>query len=215
MVVFDTPQESITLRFDPHAGAGHSHPASVTPEQMRRVLKGIYVRHRDAIGLGGPLGGEAMPAFTASEIETLAPFLSEALKKASSADLAAFYLTTADARLGRLVTSGGVFVRDGLMTVVVANFRTPPSSGPYEGTAYELDNRDAPLMPIARYRFTVSFSPNEALAPTQEWQRRYVDPAKMVVIDLRRLAPGSEPTASTRGDRRSDLSTPPSHLGDR
>ena len=127
IVLFDTPQESITLRFDPDAGSGHSHPATVTPEQMRQVLAGIYVTNRDSLGLGALLGKNgATPAFLASEIDTLAPFLSEALRKASAVDLAAFYLTIADPKWGRVVTSGGVFVREGLMTVIVANFRTPP-----------------------------------------------------------------------------------------
>ena len=198
VVIFDTPQQSITLRFDPNAGSGHSHPASVTPEQMRQVLTGIHVTNRDSLGLGGLLGKNgSTPAFLASEIDTLAPFLSEALRKASTGDLAAFYLTAADPKWGRVVTSGGVFVREGLMTVIVANFRTPPSSAPYEATAYEMDNRDVPLMPIARYKFTISFEPEDALAPKQALQRRYVDPAKMVVIDLHRLsANNAEPTST-------------------
>ena len=188
IVVYDTPQESVTVRFDPYAGAGHSHPATVTPEQMRQVLAGVHVTNRDGFGLGGLLGKSgATPAFFSSEIDTLAPFLSEALRKASTGDLAAFYLTSADPKWGRVVTSGGVFVREGLMTVILANFRTPPSSAPYEATAYEMDNRDAPLVPIARYKFTISFAPEDALAPKEAWHRRYVDPAKMIVVDLHRL----------------------------
>lgn len=197
IVVYDTPQESVTLRFDPYAGSGHSHPATVTPHRMSQILKGLSVSKRDTLGLGGLLGGrESAPAFTPSEIATLATFLSEALRKASASDLATFYLVSVDPTLGRLVTSGGVFVRDGLMTVIVANFLTPPSSGAYEATAYEIDNRDTPLMPIARYRFKVDFSPGEALAPKQESERRYVDPAKMVVIDLSRLSVNDTPPAA-------------------
>jgi hypothetical protein len=198
VVIFDTPQQSITVRFDPNAGSGHSHPASVPPEQMRQVLIGVHVTNRDGLGLGGLLGKNgSTPAFLTSEIDALAPFLSEALRKASTGDLAAFYLTSADPKWGRVVTSGGVFVREGLMTVIVANFRTPSSSAPYEATAYEMDNRDAPLMPIARYKFTVSFSPEDASVPKQALQRRYVDPAKMVVVDLHRLsAINAKPTST-------------------
>ena len=198
VVILDTPQQSVTLRFDPNAGLGHSHPVSLPPEQMRQVLAGIYVMNRDSLGLGGLLGKNgATPAFFASEIDALAPFLSEALRKASVSDLVAFYMTTADPKWERVITSGGLFVREGLMTVIVANFRTPPSSAPYEATAYEMDNRDAPLMPIARYKFTISFAPEDAVAPKQVLQRGYVDPAKIVVIDLHRLSANNAKPAST------------------
>ena len=41
VVIFDTPQQSITLRFDPNAGSGHSHPASVTPSKCVKCLPGF------------------------------------------------------------------------------------------------------------------------------------------------------------------------------
>ena len=108
--------------------------------------------------------------------------------------MAAFYLVMSDQTLGKLVTSGGLFVRQHCAFVILANFRTPPSAGPYEGTAYELDAKNDPLFSIARYRFTVGFNPEEAALPRS--QRRecddygYLDPLKMVVVDLRKLRNG-------------------------
>lgn len=193
IIIYETPREVVSVRFDARAGTGHDHPASVDATQLAVILQALRVTPRDTWGLGGLFGkGETAPAFTPSEAELLAPHLSGALQKASPRDVATFYLLSADSRLGKLVTSGGLFVRRGHLYVILANFRTPPSAGPYEGMAYELDNRDEPLQPIARYRFTVSFAIREAELQTPEVRRTgeyqgYVDEMKVVIIDLGRV----------------------------
>jgi hypothetical protein len=192
IVIHEDRRDAIRLTFDPEAGTGHSHPFSIGPEQMARVLRGLWVTKRDVLGAGGLFREEeTTPAFSASEIAMLAPFLSVALKKASPRDLVTFYLTRADATSARLVTSGGLFVRNDRLSVILANFHTSPSSGQYEDPK-ELDTRDDPLLPIARYRFAVGFGPPEAWIPNTEARakdryRRYPDESKLAVIDLQRL----------------------------
>lgn len=192
IVIYEDKRDSIRLKFDPKAGTGHSHPYPLTPEQMAAVLRGVRVSSRDTIVGFGLLDREGGPAFSGSEIALLAQPLSEGLRKASPKDVVTFYLTMGDPRLGTLITSGGVFVRNTHLYLILANFRTPPSSGPFEGMAYELDNRDEPLSPIARHTFTMGFSPPHlripnAKAKEQDGYGGYLDESKLVVLDLPRL----------------------------
>ncbi|MGH7209549.1 MAG: hypothetical protein ACREIL_09220 [Nitrospiraceae bacterium] len=193
IVIYEDRLDSIWLKFDPEAGTGHDHPALLTPEQVAMILRGVRVRHRDIVGGFGLFAdNEGAPAFSAPEITRVAPYLSQALKKASPKDMVTLYLTTVDPTLGKLVTSGGLFVRKDRLYFILANARTSPSSVQYENT-YELDTRDEPLLPIARYKFTVGFTPDSARIPNaqlrgQKEYKRYIDESKLLVIDLKRLA---------------------------
>lgn len=192
IVIYEDKRASIRLKFDPKAGSGHSHPYSLTPDEMATILRGVRVISRDTIIGFGLLEREGGPAFSGPEIALLAPYLSEGLRKASPKDVVTFYLTTGDPRIGTLITSGGIFVRNAHLYMILANFRTPPSSGPFEGMAFELNNRDEPLSPIARYTFTIGFSPPEVRIPNakakgQDGYEGYLDESKLVVLDLPRL----------------------------
>lgn len=196
IVIHEDARDSVWLMFDPGAKPGHSHPASVTPEQMFKVLSGVRIRGRDVIvGFGAFADKDGAPAFAPGEIVRLAPYLSEALSKASPKDMATFYLIVPDPNQGSLITSGGLYVRDQRMYFILANARTSPSSIQYENT-YEIDTRGRPLLPIARYKFTVGFTPHEALVPKSQARRTegyegYVDESKVLVIDLQRLFAGA------------------------
>lgn len=194
--IYEDKHDSIWLMFDPEAGAGHSHPASVTPEQLATVLRGVRVKGRDVIGGFGLFEeGDSAPVFSLTDLTRLAPFLSQALKKASPKDMVTFYLTVRDPDRGRFVTSGGLFIRNGRMYFILANARTSPSSVQYENT-YEIDTRDQPLLPIARYKFIVGFTPREAWIPNAQAKKQdsyegYVDESKLLVIDMKRLSEGN------------------------
>jgi hypothetical protein len=195
-VIYESPRLAVTVRADPQAGRGHDHPATISTEVMAKILKGIRITKRDPLGVGGLLSDEeARPAFSPSEIAGLVPHLIEGLSKALPKDLVTFYLSTTEPGLGKVVTSGGLFVESGRLYLILVNARTPPSAGPFEGTAYELDSRDDPLFSIARYRFAVAFMPSEAMISHAQIGEgihdRYVDPAKLVVIDLARLTVSS------------------------
>jgi hypothetical protein len=192
IVIHEGRQETVWLQFDPRAGAGHSHPFSMTPEQMTTVLKGLRVKNRDVIGGFGLLSDkDGSPALSSREVMAVAPHLSHALRKASPRDIATFYLVAHDQGRGPLITSGGVFVRNGHLYVILANVRTSPNSTQYENT-YEVNLKDQPLLPIARFKFTVGFTPVEARLPGEATRSAdgypdYLDDSKLVVIDLARL----------------------------
>jgi hypothetical protein len=196
IVIHQSPRESVRLMFDPRSGGGHSHPVTLTLEQMTALLKGLRVKDRDVVGGFGLLAErEGAPALSSAEVAALAPHLIAALKKASPRDIATFYVVGFESGRGRTVTSGGVFVRDGRFYVLLANDRTTPGSVQYENT-HEIDTSDQPLLPIARFKFTVGFSPPEARIPNDlarkldGYDPAYLDGSKQVVIDLAKLPAG-------------------------
>lgn len=194
IVIYEDKLDSVWLMFDPRAsGAGHSHPVTIPPDRMAAILEGVRVADRSQIiGTVNRDETEWSPAFTPIQIRNLAPRLSEALRKASPKDLATFYLSIPDKDHGKVVTSGGAFVRDGRLYFRLANYRTMPSAKIYE-TTYEIDTRDSPLLPTARFQFALGFHPKEAWIPNDvlrgkdgyEW---YMDESKQVIIDLARLS---------------------------
>ena len=201
IIIHETDREVVSVSFDPKAREGHSHPATLAVAQIAEVLRGVRVTKRDPLGFSAFGGGDAVAALTPPEIISLAPHLSEAFRKASPKDLVTFYFVTADRVQGRLITSGGMFVRGGRLYLILANAHMPLSSGPYEGTAYEMDNRDAPLQPLGRYKFTTGFVPAHAVIPHAELRgteghRPYANEANVVVLDLARLFPESKPAAT-------------------
>jgi hypothetical protein len=199
IVIYEDKRDYVWLKFDPLAGRGHSHPYEIAAEQMTRILSGVYVQKRDTAAGFNLLFGDkdGAPAFSATQVKLLAPLLATALRKASPRDMAAFYLTAYEKDQGRLITSGGLFVREGRLYFILANAHTTPSSVQYENT-YELDLRDEPLLPMARMKFIVGFKPKQAWIPNGELRGHarydgYEDAAKLVVVDLQKLFAPSSP----------------------
>lgn len=196
--IYDTPLTGVWLTTDARAQDGHHHPYRLTESEMARVLQGVQVEERDTITGIGLLGSrDGRPAFTKSEIDRLAPHLSEALRKASPTDMASFYMVVSDDNRKRAVTSGGLFVdRQRRLHVMLANWRSIASGGQDYTIAMEVDTRDQPLLPISPHRFRVGYQPADAWIRDGEETRAtafraynsvYTDPAKSVVIDLTRV----------------------------
>lgn len=53
IVIYADRWDSIWLKYDPAAGTGHSHPVSIAPEHMAKVLRGVRVTDRDVMGGAG------------------------------------------------------------------------------------------------------------------------------------------------------------------
>ncbi len=213
IVIHQEPSQAIWLKFDPRSGEGHSHPATITPEQMTVVLRGVRARARDIVGGFGHFAGqEAAPAFLPMDIPDLATRLSLALGKASPKDIVTFYLTRNDVTRGQVITSGGLFVRGRYLMLILANAHTSPYGVQYENTS-SIDTSDQPLLPISRFKFTAEFSPPDARIPNAQVQGKekyegYVDDSKLLVLDLSRLSAGvdmqdrslpSRPTGASSG----------------
>lgn len=186
---YQDPITSIRLYVDEHAGAGHSHPAQVLPEQMARALSGIRVVPRSgyisSLITGQP---QANPAFSSNEIHILAPRLSRALADATPQEVVTFYRRFTDASVGLAITSGGMFVEGSHLFVILANNRNLPTEGMNQNMVTDFDPIDSPLIPISRTSFRVEFTPATAIVPTgqrQSWP--YIDEGRILAIDLQQL----------------------------
>ena len=192
IVIHEDKPLSVWLKFDPASGSGHSHPATISSEQIAAILRGIGVQPRDHIaGFGLFANKSAAPAFLAAEVAVIAPFVSQALAKASPKDMVTFYLVSHDFERGDLITSGGLFLRNRHLYVILANAHSSKYSVQYENTS-PIDTRDQPLLPLARYRFSTVFTPQEAWIPNKhvhgkDGYGRYLDESKLIVVDLDRL----------------------------
>lgn len=196
IVIHEDRTLSVWLKFDPIAGAGHRHPTEISSARMAALLGGLRVVPRNALASLFGAAHEGDPVFTPAEASRLAPLLSQAFLKASPRDMVTFYLLGGDRATGSLVTSGGLVSRNGYLYVIVANARTSPDTRIYE-TSHEVDTRDDPILPLARFNFLVKFIPPGAEIPKSqardpESTERYVDPAKVVVIDLAGLPESRE-----------------------
>ncbi len=192
--IHDDPAVLVAMEYDPHAGAGHSHPAPISQVIITAVLRGLHVQKRDVMGTLGLLGAEhGTPVFTdRALVDNVASYLVGGLAKASPRDLITFYAVQGDGHGLPVITSGGVFRRGDHLYVILANGKISPSGLQYE-MAYEPNTRSAPLVPIARLKYTAGFTPAEARVATSEAKRAdqwrgYLDESLVVVVDLRRLA---------------------------
>lgn len=187
--LYERPGLTVTLMYDSRAGSGHSHPVAAPVEQIKAVLQGLRLHHRDVMGTLGLLGDdETTAAFGPQEAAELAPHVSAGLAKASPHDLVAFHMVQRDARRAPLVTSGGIFVRGRHLYIILANAKTSPSSLQYE-TPYEPDSRANPLLPITRFKYAVGYVPAGRRIPMADAKRAdgwdgYLDESKVVVVDL-------------------------------
>ncbi len=157
---------------------------------MTQVLSGLRVVPRQSV-LAPIVMGKAQesPAFSTMEIQSLVPQLIRALKQARPEELVTFYRRISDSSVGLAITSGGLFVCQTHLYVVLANQRTLPSAGMNQNIVAEIDPIDSPLLPIARSGFRVTFTPALAVVPIDErepWP--YIDEGRVVAVDLIQLA---------------------------
>lgn len=189
-VVYHDPTTALAIQQDSKAGPGHNHPAQIKPEVIQQALDGVRIQSRKSFLIpslitGGP---QFVPAFSRDEQIALAPQLSRALADAKSDELITFYRRVSTSAVGLAITSGGLFVHDQYLYVILANARTLPSEGMREGLMTEIDPVDNPLQPISRMSFRATFVPATSMVPEDErWVWPYIDQGRVVVIDLVQL----------------------------
>jgi hypothetical protein len=182
---------SIRLIADRRTEVLHSHPSHLTAGQTAGILGGLRVL--SAVTDDNADVQEGAPVFTRDEVRMIAPYLAQALDQAAPTQLITFHLRAGqpgDLSARRPITSGGLFVQDERLIVILANYRTAPYGNAFEGsTISEMDIRSDPLVPIVRGGYAVGFSP--AAAAVRPGSARpgwsYVEEQKIVVIDLARL----------------------------
>lgn len=163
--LYESPHSFVRLEFDRtvEKGKGHSHPVTLTVEQVVAVLRGVMIEE--------PYGrmpiyddlGEARrhPAFADAQILFFAPLLARGLVMATPEEVVTFYQSVGVAGAQRYVTSGGVFVDEDKLHFVLSNYR---SKGHYMAdisSADTVDDRQTPMKSLAPQRGKLEFEPKE------------------------------------------------------
>lgn len=186
VTIYETPARYVRLEFDQSVkkGSEHSHPISLTPEQVAAVLGGVKIMEPLA---KLPIYDDTSvprvhPAFTDKEIAFFAPLLAQALGKAMPEEVVTFYQTRDVSVLTREVTSGGLFVRDDELHLILANYRSHTHYRADLGVAETQDDRLTPMKSLAPQSGRIDFEPYSAkreqsaggLEKLFQWDRREV-----------------------------------------
>ena len=200
MTVFDTPAAFVRLEADSADPRGwHTHPLFMTAEQMAVLLKGIVVEEPWA---KLPIYDDTSqphrhPALTEKEVTFFSPLLATALSKATPEEVVTFYQSRYLSGTSREVTSGGLFVQENELHIILANYRSPTHYSADMGVADTGDDRLTPMRSLAPQRGRLDYEPTSATRNPDvsvfgklfHWDRREV------VILLKNLPSRSSPSS--------------------
>ena len=168
VTIYDKPAAYVRLEFDRTVkkGTEHSHPISLTPEQIAAVLGGVRIEEPLALVRGDILQRDPVPrvhpAFTDKDITLFAPLLALALSKATPEEVVTFYETRYLSGTSREVTSGGMFVHGDELHLILANYRSPTHYMADFGAAETQDDRLTPMQSLAPQGGRLDFEPDSA-----------------------------------------------------
>lgn len=193
--MYEDPVNYVRLEFEPDAAddssSAYSHPVRLTERQMRKILEGLSVQERQA-PLEGFFSGPPRkdPAFDADEIAFLAPRLVDALAEANPEEQVTFYLSRPQTSIKRAVTSGGLYVRDDHLHIVLGNHHAVYGIPTY-GMVYD---RQRPTMPISPKGFDLLFEPHDAVVEQEYgmWDSLLGRDSDEIVIDLTDMFPSGD-----------------------
>ena len=199
-VIYEDPVSFVRLEPDPFflpewPPSANSHPATISPDLIARILKGFRVReHRPWLLV--KIMGEAPwePAFREEEVEVLAPRLAEALAQARPNEIVTYYLSRPLTSIKREITSGGVYLKQNELHFILGNRRIIYGIPAY-GMVYD---RRYPTRPTAAKGFDLVFDPSSAVVKQESsiWDRWLGLEKDEMVINLQKLAPSPPVTAS-------------------
>jgi hypothetical protein len=168
VTIYDKPAAYVRLEFDRTVkkGTEHSHPKSLTPEQIAAVLGGVRIDEPIALVRGDILLRDpeprVHPAFTDKDIALFAPLLALALSKATPEEVVTFYQTRDISAITREVTSGGVFIQGDELHLILANYRSHTRYMADFGVAETQDDRRTPMQSLSPQGGRLDFEPGSA-----------------------------------------------------
>lgn len=162
----------VRLAVDQTIGGGHSHPATVEVEEMSSFLSGVIIEEPTGLVPPLPLPGQRNepprhPAFTAAEVDLLAPLLTKGLTAAKPEEIVTFYWITQPPPNDQ-VTSSGIFVESDALRFILGNYRSSTRYPPDAETIRSLDGRSTPLQPLVPQEALLTFNPATALVPSEQ-----------------------------------------------
>ena len=166
VTIYDTPAAYVRLEFDRMVkkGTEHSHPISLTPQQISAVLGGVRIHEPIALVQGDILQRDHIPrihpAFSDKDITLFAPLFAQALSKATPEEVVTFYQTRDISAITREVTSGGLFVQGDELHLILANYRSHTRYMADFGAAETQDDRRTPMQSLAPQGGRLDFEPD-------------------------------------------------------
>ena len=192
-LVYENPTSFVRLEISPWVDPDlpqtwNAHPATLSRRQMLEALRGLRVReHRS-----GPIRwvrglAEREPAFRKEEVELLASPLLDGLALAVPQELVTFYVSHPVNATKREVISGGMYVKDGHLHVIMSNHRTTYEVPP-AGLIYD---RRYPLFSLAPLDVDLLFEAEDTVLPKEEGFMDAIlgdEHSGEIVLDLSRLS---------------------------
>ncbi|NJL18372.1 MAG: hypothetical protein HC938_15610 [Nitrospira sp.] len=196
--IYEDQSLFVRLAVDQTIGGGHSHPASLTTEEMTAVLSGLMIEEPGSLIPSVPLPGKDKesprhPAFRTEEIASLAPLLARGLNTARPEEVVTFYWITQQPAPIEHVTSGGVFINDGHLHFLLSNYRSPTRYPPDAETMQSLDGRSTPLQSLVPQDTLLTFDPITALVPPEQgfFKNPFRSKRQEIVVLFKKLAADS------------------------
>ena len=169
-LVYENPTAYVRLEFSPWVdeddpSTWNTHPATLSRQQVREALTGLRVReHRAGLILWIRGMAEEQPAFRDDEIDLLTTRLLEGLDLAVPQEVVTFYISHPVNSTRREVTSGGLFVTDGQLHIILSNHRTIYGI-PSAGLIYD---RRYPLFSLAPLNVDIMFESADVMIPKKK-----------------------------------------------
>ena len=150
--------DEIVVQTVSDAQGGYDHPVRLSEQDLTNILKGVRVRftahwlQRLLTGLLPPV-----PLFDGPTLAKVVPAMAAAMGKAGTRERIVFYVAKRRGPDRRDVTTGSLFVKDRLLTIVLVNYQNRvdviPGLPAYDQTH--------PEMAVAPQRFTLVFDSPE------------------------------------------------------
>lgn len=156
----------------------YDHPATWTTEELSAILSRLLLEEqRGILDTARP----PRPVFSQEEINRLAPAIQNAFRAARPPEWLSFHLTEPSAK-AITITSGGLFIKNGRLHIVLANHQEPGSAEDPEMKMISAN----PLHSMRGTRGTLQFeSPRFVMGTEPNWSGGHAAPASELVLEHR------------------------------
>jgi hypothetical protein len=178
---------------------GSAHRPAIAESSWERILADIYVRPLKSFFSMSKGDSEPVPAFTADDRHYLAKSLSEALVKAGPQEAALFYLSHSREPSVTEITSGGWFIRDSQIRLIMANYRQAVTMAFIEEKI-----RIDPLRPAGHSFYDIIPQPHQVLQSGRGSINTLFPQVPELVIDYGAFPSGSAESMSAGAGRISE-----------
>jgi hypothetical protein len=159
----ETVQDEMIIKLVRDPSANYNHPVQLTPQELAAILEHVQVEYKASWLqklITGPL--KPLPLFASETLRRMVPALSRAFQQATPHDRIVFYVAERRSDARREVTSGSLFVTDGILHVVLNNHLSGVDVVPGV-PAYDRRN---PEIAVAPQRFVLAYDRPEFVVQT-------------------------------------------------